>query len=162
MVRIVARLCVVLLGLLVACSCDGNGMRVLTAHDGGESSGDDGSRAAAHMDMAMLLDMVGDEDVTSLSQLGLAEGETICVNATLASAAADVTMEVYDANGSKVRTGLYGAMAAGSSTEVWDGLDDCGVVEPSGTYSIKLWATDINGNAISVTLSPCQENSQPD
>jgi len=137
-------------------------MRVLTAHDGGDTSGDDGTRAAGPLDMPVEQDMVGKEDISSLSQLNLTQGGTICVNATLASAAADVTMEVYDANGSKVRTGLYGAMAAGSSTEVWDGLDDCGVVEPSGTYSIKLWATDINGNAISVTLSPCQENSQPD
>jgi flagellar hook assembly protein FlgD len=112
--------------------------------------------------MAVVLDLVGEGDISSLSQLNLTQGETICVNATLASPAADVTMEVDDANGSKVRTESYGAMAAGRSTEVWDGLNAWGVVEPSGTYSINLWATDISGNAVSVKLAPCEKNPLPE
>jgi flagellar hook assembly protein FlgD len=67
-------------------------------------------------------------------------------------------MEVYDAKGNKVRTELYGPMAAGGSTEVWDGLNDWGVIQPSGTYSINLAATDMNGIAVLVTLAACRES----
>jgi len=136
-------------------------MRVVTAHDGVDAGGDGGSRAAGPLDMAVVLDTVDKGDITSLSQVSLTQGETVCVNATLASAAADVTMEVYDAKGNKVRTELYGAMAAGGSTEVWEGLSDWGVIQPSGTYSINLSATDIDANAVSVTLAPCQESPPP-
>jgi Galactose oxidase, central domain len=47
MVFMVARLRVVLSCLLVACSCEGNGLRTLTAHDGGGIGGSGGSQAVS-------------------------------------------------------------------------------------------------------------------
>ena len=47
MVRMVARLRFVLSGLLVACSCEGNGLRTLTIYDAGDTGGTGGSQSAA-------------------------------------------------------------------------------------------------------------------
>ncbi len=33
----------------------------------------------------------------------------------------------------------------------WDGCNDSGVAQPPGTYTIKVTATDISGNPVSVT-----------
>ena len=98
---------------------------------------------------------VGKEASFNASQMTLSAGGTISVNAVLASPAADVTMEVDDANGNEVRRESFGALAAGANTLAWDGLDDSGAVQAPGTYTVQVSATDISGNAVSVTQQSC-------
>jgi flagellar basal-body rod modification protein FlgD len=98
---------------------------------------------------------VGKEASFNASQMTLSAGGTISVNAVLASPAADVTMEVDDANGNEVRRESFGALAAGANTLTWDGLDDSGAVQAPGTYTVQVSATDISGNAVSVTQQSC-------
>jgi flagellar basal-body rod modification protein FlgD len=64
-------------------------------------------------------------------------------------------MEVDDANGNEVRRESFGALAAGANTLTWDGLDDSGAVQAPGTYTVQVSATDISGNAVSVTQQSC-------
>jgi hypothetical protein len=151
----------VLLCLLFACSCEGNGLRSLTAPDGGDTGGGGASSPVGPLDMAVLVDVVDKEGIYRPSRVSLTQGLATYVSCTLASAAADVTMEVDDANGDEVRTESFGPMAVGRSTLVWDGANDSGVQEPSGTYGITVSATDINGQAVWATQAVCQEGGVP-
>jgi flagellar basal-body rod modification protein FlgD len=99
---------------------------------------------------------VGKNAVYNASQMTLSAGGSISVNAVLASAATDVKMEVDDANGNVVRSSeSFGGMAAGSHTLIWDGFNDAGVAQAPGNYTVKVTATDISGNAVSVTQQAC-------
>jgi flagellar basal-body rod modification protein FlgD len=95
--------------------------------------------------------MVGKDAVYNASQMDLSAGGTISVNATLAATAGDVIMEVDDASGNAVRHQSFGPRTAGSQPLTWDGFNDSGVAQLPGTYSVSLSATDLSGNAVSVT-----------
>jgi flagellar basal-body rod modification protein FlgD len=94
---------------------------------------------------------VGKEATYNASQMTLSAGGSIGVNAILPSSAADVIMEVDDADGNAVRHESFGGMAAGSHSLTWDGLNDSGVAQLPGTYSVRVSATDITGKPVSVT-----------
>ncbi len=94
---------------------------------------------------------VGKQAFYSADQMTLSAGGTVSIGATLAAPAADVVMEIDDANGNEVRRQSFGAMSTGSNTLTWDGLNDSGVAQPSGTYTVKITAVDISGNPVSVT-----------
>ncbi len=51
---------------------------------------------------------------------------------------ADVTLEVYNLQGARVRTVLNGTLTAGSHTVAWDGLDESGSRARAGTYFVRL------------------------
>jgi len=53
-------------------------------------------------------------------------------------AAADVTLAIYDVKGRRVRTLQSGMLPAGVSRHVWDGADDAGRTQPSGTYFCRV------------------------
>ncbi|MCB1182410.1 hypothetical protein KDM41_03180 [bacterium] len=53
-----------------------------------------------------------------------------------------VTLDVYDARGSRVRRLLAGRVDAGARTVVWDGTDDRGRAVASGTYFARLRTGD--------------------
>ena len=95
--------------------------------------------------------MVGKDAVYNASQMDLSAGGTISVNATLAATAGDVIMEVDDASGNAVRHQSFGPRTAGSQPLTWDGCNDSGATQPPGTYSVSVSATDLSGNAVSVT-----------
>ena len=95
--------------------------------------------------------MVGKDAVYNASQMDLSAGGTISVNATLAATAGDVIMEVDDASGNAVRHQSFGPRTAGNQTLTWDGLNDSGVAQSPGTYGVSVSATDLSGNAVSVT-----------
>jgi flagellar basal-body rod modification protein FlgD len=65
-------------------------------------------------------------------------------------------MEVDDANGNVVRSGQsFGGMEAGSHTLTWDGYNDAGVAQAPGNYTIRVSATDISGNPVTLTQQAC-------
>lgn len=51
---------------------------------------------------------------------------------------ADVTLEVYDLQGARVRTVRSGTMTAGSHNVAWDGRDESGARVRAGTYFARL------------------------
>ena len=98
---------------------------------------------------------VGKEAAYNASQMTLSTDGSIGVNGILPSSAADVIMEVDDANGSVVRTQHFGGMAAGSHNLTWDGFNEAGVAQAPGTYTVRVSAVDISGKPISVTQQAC-------
>jgi flagellar basal-body rod modification protein FlgD len=100
--------------------------------------------------VSVAVSSVGKEAFYNASQMTLSAGGSISVDATLASPATEVTMEIDDANGNEVRHQSFGAMS-GTQTLTWDGCNDSGVAQSPGTYTVKVTATDISGNPVSVT-----------
>jgi flagellar basal-body rod modification protein FlgD len=95
--------------------------------------------------------MVGKDALYDAHEMSLAENGSISVNATLATGATDVTMEVDDADGNIIRRQSFGAKSAGNSTLTWDGRNDNGAVQPPGSYYVTVTAVDISGNPVNVS-----------
>ncbi|HJX64003.1 MAG TPA: flagellar hook assembly protein FlgD [Polyangia bacterium] len=94
---------------------------------------------------------VGKEATYNASQMTLSTGGSIGVNAILPASAADVIMEVDDANGNVVRSQSFGSKTAGSYNLTWDGCNEAGVAQLPGTYSVHVSAVDLAGKPVSVT-----------
>jgi len=94
--------------------------------------------------------LVGKDALYDAHQMDLTSGGNITVNATLASDATDVTMEVDDADGNPIRHQHFGAMNAGNNALTWDGKNDNGAVQAPGSYTISVSATDISGKSVTV------------
>lgn len=60
----------------------------------------------------------------------------------------NVTVNVYDSNGLKVRTLYLGPQNAGEQDFNWDGRDDAGEILGDGTYTFEVTARDENGNFV--------------
>jgi flagellar basal-body rod modification protein FlgD len=71
-------------------------------------------------------------------------------NVTLDGAAAKTTVQVKDSSGNVIRTLDMGAQGPGPVQVTWDGKDDAGSVEPAGSYSVSVTATDTNGGNVPV------------
>jgi RHS repeat-associated protein len=71
-------------------------------------------------------------------------GETTTVSYFLkdASSTLTVTVRVYDANNTLVRTLVNASQAVGAQSVVWDGKNDAGTVLPGGVYTVRGNATD--------------------
>lgn len=98
-----------------------------------------------------VINMVGKDVTYSTNQVTLAAGGGgTTAGATLATAAAQVTAVVTDANGNTVRTINVGPEAAGSFQLSWDGRDDNGNTQPPGTYTVQVTAADSTGASVPV------------
>jgi flagellar basal-body rod modification protein FlgD len=95
--------------------------------------------------------MVGKDALFDVHQMDLVEDGSISVNATLASDATDVVMEVDDADGNVIRRQSFGAKMAGNNALTWDGRNDNGAVMPPGSYYVNVTAVDISGNPVDVS-----------
>jgi flagellar basal-body rod modification protein FlgD len=71
-------------------------------------------------------------------------------NVTLDGAAATTTVQVKDSSGNVIRTMNMGAQPPGAMQITWDGKDDAGTVEPAGSYTVSVTATDANGGNVPV------------
>jgi flagellar basal-body rod modification protein FlgD len=69
---------------------------------------------------------------------------------TLAAPANNVTITITDSSGKAIRTMQAGAKPAGIGSVQWDGKDDVGTTQPSGTYSVSVSATTADGSAVVV------------
>lgn len=71
---------------------------------------------------------------------------------TLSGQAANVTATIQDANGNVVRTLNLGAQSPGTVQVVWDGNNTAGTPQPTGTYTVKITATDASGAAVGADM----------
>ncbi len=82
------------------------------------------------------------------------EGDSIsALSYTLPDQAANVTMNIMDANGNIVRAIDMGAKSAGDQQFQWNGKDDSGTTVADGLYAVGITATDGSGNGMMVTSS---------
>ena len=82
----------------------------------------------------------------------LIEDDTASLGSSyILEAGADVTITVYDSNGSEVRILNQGWQDAGEHDVSWDGRDNTGEMVEEGTYTFEVTAKDADGNGVAVT-----------
>ena len=67
---------------------------------------------------------------------------------TLAGQAANVVLTIKDSAGNTVATLDEGSQTAGAHTFTWNGKNASGTTLADGTYTVKITAKDIDGNAV--------------
>ena len=95
--------------------------------------------------------MVGKTAVFNTDQVPLTAGTPVTISANLSQIATNMNLIIQDSDGNTVRVAALGPAPAGNNDIEWDGFDDGGAQLPTGTYTAKLAATDINGKTIPLT-----------
>jgi flagellar basal-body rod modification protein FlgD len=97
---------------------------------------------------AEMVNMVGKQVEASGNSIQLNDGKTTNASFEIASAA-NVTLRIYNEDGTLVRTQALGQQTAGAHTISWDGRNDAGTKVSNGNYTFKVEAVGADGNAIS-------------
>ena len=77
------------------------------------------------------------------------------------SAPGEVTLRVFSAEGTKVRTFTIRDFASWRQTIAWDGRDDAGKALPDGVYTLELTGSGEPGDVPSVGLAATQAQATP-
>ena len=80
-----------------------------------------------------------------------ASGVGVPVAFTLDRASDKTVVTITDQSGRVVRTLDLGGRNAGTNRIQWDGRSDDGIVQPAGTYSVNVRATDANDGTVIVS-----------
>ena len=97
---------------------------------------------------AEMVNLVGKQVEASGNALQLNDGKI--TNASFETgSAANVTVRIYNEDGTLVRTQALGQQTAGSHTISWDGRNDAGTKVSNSNYTFKVEAVGADGNAIS-------------
>ncbi|MBN2297488.1 MAG: hypothetical protein JXM72_02785 [Deltaproteobacteria bacterium] len=75
-------------------------------------------------------------------------GSDVGIDFTLDESAADVVVNIYTEEGTRVRSMELGQAAAGNVTLSWDGTDGNGEAVASGRYTFTIEAIDYNGQPV--------------
>ncbi|MDX8401740.1 MAG: flagellar hook assembly protein FlgD, partial [Mariprofundaceae bacterium] len=76
------------------------------------------------------------------------QGTPVPTHIELPSDAAQVRVQVLDAQGAPVRTIALGPQSAGHLPFTWDGMTDSGATATNGNYRIRVDALDTQGHAL--------------
>jgi flagellar basal-body rod modification protein FlgD len=107
-------------------------------------------QAGQTMNSMAALKLIGKEIQANGNSLVLQEGSAVTGSFSLASAATQCTVSIYDGSGTLVRTLSLGALSGGEGQFSWDGLSATGKTMPSGTYTYKMQAKDLDGKDVQV------------
>lgn len=105
--------------------------------------------AAKDQGIAGAVSLIGKEVRATTDQAGLANGKAEW-NYNLPRAAADVKLEILDANGRIVRT-VAGDKTAGDHKFTWNGKDQTNLSVAPGVYTLRVTAKDASGASVSTT-----------
>ncbi len=94
---------------------------------------------------------IGKKISYSGDKISVASGTVGTSKFTLAGDASKVSVSIYDAAGTAVKTADLGSMPAGSYSFQWDGKNNSGTKVADGTYSVSFSAKDSAGKSISVS-----------
>jgi len=98
---------------------------------------------------AIAAGLIGTNVEVSGNQVSLSGSANI--NFTLAGAAAQTNLSIYNASGQCVRQVALGAESAGNVTYAWDGTDGQGTTLPNGQYTFSVTAANASGASVSAT-----------
>ena len=85
------------------------------------------------------------------NKIAVAGGSAGTSKFTLAGDANKISVSIYDAAGTAIKTSELGSMSAGTYSFKWDGTNSSGAKVADGTYSVNFSAKDSAGKSISVT-----------
>jgi flagellar basal-body rod modification protein FlgD len=96
----------------------------------------------------MATSLIGRSVRVQSNSVVLDQSGTATIPFDLDQPAADVTVEISNSDGSLVRALRLEGVAAGANQITWDGLNADGSPVAAGQYSLKIVATDADGNAV--------------
>src|SRR5512133_1930053 len=106
------------------------------------------SRGQSH---AQVMSMIGQTVTVKGSMVTIVgNGTGAPVNFSLADKTEQLMVTIKTLSGEEVKTMNVGAHKAGLVQLQWDGRDANGLVQPAGSYSISIKATDATGGSVSV------------
>lgn len=105
----------------------------------------------ASINNSMVTNFIGKEVVASGDTITYDGSTSPTLSYTLDDAATSVVINVYDSDGSVVRTISCGSQDAGQQEITWDGYDSDGNAADTGTYTFEVLATDADGNSVTAT-----------
>ena len=79
------------------------------------------------------------------------KGAGVPVAFSLDNSAEETVVTIRDQGGKSVRTLNLGDRAAGLAQITWDGRDEAGNLQPAGTYSVAVQATNQSGSPVAVS-----------
>jgi flagellar basal-body rod modification protein FlgD len=108
--------------------------------------------AEANKNQTDYVNFIGKDVTYSTNTLDHQQGLANVSTGTLSGAANKVTVDILDSSGNVVRELNLGAQAAGPLQIIWDGDNASGTSQPTGTYTVKVTATDAAGAGVSCDL----------
>ncbi|MDD5450770.1 MAG: flagellar hook capping FlgD N-terminal domain-containing protein [Desulfovibrionales bacterium] len=102
-----------------------------------------------------LLSLIDKKVEVVTDKLTLQEGKATEAYYELTEEATSCVINIYDENGTNVRSLNLGSGDAGSYTLAWDGLDQRGTILPDGRYYFDVVAKDAAGQEVAVNTSIC-------
>jgi flagellar basal-body rod modification protein FlgD len=109
--------------------------------------------AEANKSQTEYVNFIGKDVAYRTDTLDHTQGLSDVSQVTLGGAAAKVTVTIQDASGNVVRTMNLGSEPAGAVQVVWDGNNDAGTPQPTGSYTMKVAASDASGAPVATDLT---------
>lgn len=94
-----------------------------------------------------ILQLIG-KTVKASDNTILIKDDTVSSGSYILEAGADVTISIYDSNGSEIWSIYQGWQEAGEYDVEWDGRDSSGEMVEEGTYTFEVSAKDADGNSV--------------
>jgi flagellar basal-body rod modification protein FlgD len=94
-----------------------------------------------------ILQLIG-KTVKASDNTILIEDDTVSSGSYILETGADVTITIYDSNGSEIWSLNKGWQDAGEYDVEWDGKDSIGEMVEEGTYTFEVTAKDADGNDV--------------
>lgn len=101
--------------------------------------------------VATAVSLIGKDVRADTADAGLKDGKATWTY-NFARAASDVKLDILDSKGVVVRSIAPTDNAAGDHTFVWDGKSAAGTAMASGTYTLRVSATDSQGTAVTTKI----------
>lgn len=96
------------------------------------------------------MNYIGKSIMSEGNAITVSDGSASSVYLSIGSATASTYVNVYDTDGTLVRSENLGAKSAGSVTYTWDGKNTDGQTVADGTYYIKTVGEDANGSSVNI------------
>jgi len=103
--------------------------------------------------MSSSVSMIGKTATAAVDTQTYASGDSLTWHYELAADAANVQVEVLDANGDTVYKGTSDGLTSGDNTFTWDGTNSSGTQVAAGNYTLKVTATNSAGSTVSNSIS---------
>ena len=98
------------------------------------------------------LNLIGKQVEAPGNVFQFVSGTPLTIGYGLEHDASEVTIDIFDFDGNKVKTLTLGEQGEGAQRATWTGLDSAGQPVETGTYTFQVIASDASGNSVE-TLS---------
>ncbi|CCH49822.1 flagellar hook assembly protein FlgD [Pseudodesulfovibrio piezophilus] len=106
------------------------------------------SDSMTQSDMLSAVSFIGKDIKAEGYKISINDGDVSTIYYGFGESVSSIMMNIYDSEGSIVRTVELGSKEAGSYQYEWDGKNDAGQTLPDGSYGVGILGEDIDGEAV--------------